>query len=148
MALLGRLNKLITSWNDRRLRRVFLCFYLTILKPTNMFLTFAYNSKPVWSRYIEIDSGLRIISCILVPNFEAISHVILVLGPKNCHKSLIYKAVSFKNGLSTAKNFLHGYTSFDTFSSLPTTFSRNEVLLFLFCFFSLFFRTKSCTLFF
>ena len=32
LALLRRLNKLITSWNDRRSRRVFLCFYLAIFK--------------------------------------------------------------------------------------------------------------------
>ena len=47
----------------------------------------------------------------LVPNSEAISNVTLVLGPKNRPKRLAYKAVSFKNGLSMAKNILHGYTS-------------------------------------
>ena len=54
LVLPGRLNKLITSWNECRLRHVFLCFYLAILKPTNVkFLTFAYNSKMVWLSYIK-----------------------------------------------------------------------------------------------
>ena len=46
------------------------------------------------------------------PNFEAISHVTLVLGPENRPESLSKKAVSFKNGLSTAKNVSPGYRNF------------------------------------
>ena len=54
LALPGRLNKLITGWNDRSLRRVFLCFCLAISKLTNVkFQTFAYNSKTVWSSYLK-----------------------------------------------------------------------------------------------
>ena len=39
-----------------------------------------------------------------VPNFEAVGHVTLILGPENRPASLASKAVSVKNGLSTAKN--------------------------------------------
>ena len=46
-----------------------------------------------------------------VPNFEAINHVTLVLGHENRPESLAQKAVSIKNGLSTAKNISHGCTS-------------------------------------
>ena len=54
LALPRRLNKLITSWNDRRLRRGFVCFCLAILKPRNAkFITFADNSKPVRSSYLK-----------------------------------------------------------------------------------------------
>ena len=52
-----------------------------------------------------------------VPNFEAIGHVTLVLGPKN------QKAISVKNGLSTAKNTSYGCMPQDeSFSSQPTHF--------------------------
>ena len=42
-------------------------------------------------------------SCMFVPNFEAIGHVISVLEPENRPASLAQKAASVKNGLSTAK---------------------------------------------
>ena len=48
-------------------------------------------------------------SCMFVPNFEAIGHVTLVLEPENLPASLAQKAVSVKNGLSTAKNISCGY---------------------------------------
>ena len=44
-----------------------------------------------------------------VPNFEAMSHVTSVLGPKNHVKYLVKKAVLMKNGLNTAKNISQGY---------------------------------------
>ena len=47
-------------------------------------------------------------SCMFVPNFEAIGHVTLVLEPENRPASLVQKAVSVKNGLSTAKNTSYG----------------------------------------
>ena len=41
-------------WNDRRLRRVFLCFYSAIFQLTSAKLqTFAYNSRTVWSSYMK-----------------------------------------------------------------------------------------------
>ena len=42
------------NWNDRRSRRVFLCFYSAIFKLTSArFQTFAYNSRTVWSNYMK-----------------------------------------------------------------------------------------------
>ena len=39
-----------SNWNDRRSRRVFLCFYSAIFQLTSAkFQTFAYNSRTVWS---------------------------------------------------------------------------------------------------
>ena len=73
-----------THWNDRRWRRVFLCFYSAIFQLTRAkFQTLGYNSSTVWSRYINFDSSLRFMSCMFVSNFEAIGHVTLVLEPKN-----------------------------------------------------------------
>ena len=46
-----------------------------------------------------------------VPNFEAIGHVTLVLEPENRPASLAQKAVSVKNGLSTAKTISYGCMS-------------------------------------
>ena len=43
-----------TNWNDRRSRRVFLCFYSAIFQLTSAkFQTFAYNSRTVWSSYMK-----------------------------------------------------------------------------------------------
>ena len=57
-----------------------------------------------------------------VRNFDAIGHVTSVLGPENRPASLALKAVSVKNGLSTAKNISYGYMSQDALSSQPTHF--------------------------
>ena len=58
--------------------------------------------------------------CMFVHNFEAIDYVTSVLEPENCPASLALKAISVKNGLSTAKNISYGYMSQDTLSSQPT----------------------------
>ena len=45
---------ILCYWNDRRSRRVFLCFYLAIFQLTSAkFQTFAYNSRTVWSSYMK-----------------------------------------------------------------------------------------------
>ena len=70
-------------WNDRRSRRVFLCFYSAIFQLTSAKLqTFAYNSRTVWSRYIKFGQQFEM-SSMFVPNFEAIGHVTSVLEPEN-----------------------------------------------------------------
>ena len=46
-----------------------------------------------------------------LPNFEAISHVALVLVPENRPENLEWKGVSIKNYYITAKNISHGFTS-------------------------------------
>ena len=41
-------------WNDRRSRRVFLCYYSAIFQLTSAkFQTFAYNSRTAWSSYMK-----------------------------------------------------------------------------------------------
>ena len=48
-------------WNDRRSRRVFLCFYSAIFQVTSAkFQTFAYNSRTVWSSYMKFRQQLEI----------------------------------------------------------------------------------------
>ena len=49
------------NWNNRRSRRVFLCFYSAIFQLTSAkFQTFAYNSKTVWCSYIKIQQQFEI----------------------------------------------------------------------------------------
>ena len=48
-------------WNDRRSRRVFLCFYSTIFQLTSAkFQTFAYNSRTVKSSSMKFEEQLEI----------------------------------------------------------------------------------------
>ena len=75
------------NWNDRRSRRVFLCFYSAIFQLTSAkFQTFAYNSRTVWSSNMKF--CLRLMSYMFLSNFEAICHVTSVLQPKNRPASL------------------------------------------------------------
>ena len=49
------------NWNDRRSRRVFLCFYSAIFQLTSAkFQTFAYNSRTVGSSYMKFEQQLKI----------------------------------------------------------------------------------------
>ena len=51
----------VVDWNDRRSRRVFVCFYLAIFQLTSAkFQTFAYNSRTVWSSFMKLDGNLRL----------------------------------------------------------------------------------------
>ena len=51
----------VDNWNDRRSRRVFLCFYSAIFELTSAkFQTFAYNSRTVWSSYMKFGQQFEI----------------------------------------------------------------------------------------
>ena len=63
----------------------------------------------------------------LVPNFEAISRVSLVLEPKNRPSSLAEKAVSVKNSLSMAKNISLDYFFFHPLLAAMSFFFQNLV---------------------
>ena len=50
-----------SRWNNRRSRRVFLCFYSAICQLTSAkFQTFAYNSRTVWSSFMKFWQQLEI----------------------------------------------------------------------------------------
>ena len=50
-----------TNWNDRRSRRVFLCFYSAIFQLTSAkFQTFAYNSRTVGFSYMKFGQQFEI----------------------------------------------------------------------------------------
>ena len=49
------------NWNDRRSRRVFLCFYSAIFQLTSAkFQTFAYNSRTVGPSYMKFGQQFEI----------------------------------------------------------------------------------------
>ena len=76
-------------WNSRRSHRAFLCFYSAIFKRTcAKFQTLAPNSRTVWLATWNFGYSLRLMSCMFVPNFEAISLVTLISGVKNLPKTL------------------------------------------------------------
>ena len=70
-------------------------------------------------------------SYMFVPNFEAIGHVILVLGPENHPASLAYKAISVKNGQVRQKIFHMVVCLKIPFQPNQPTFARDEVFFFL-----------------
>ena len=48
-------------WNDRPLRRVFLCFYSAIFQLMSArFQAFEYNSRTVWSSYMKFGQQFEI----------------------------------------------------------------------------------------
>ena len=71
-------------------------------------------------------------SCMFVPNFEAIGRVTLVLGPENLPESLAEKAVSINNALSTPKNISQDYTymSYLFIPTNPTSTYISIIILF------------------
>ena len=55
------MHTIFCHWNDRRLRRVFLCFYSAIFQlKSAKFQTFAYNSRTVWSSYMKFGQQFEI----------------------------------------------------------------------------------------
>ena len=76
-------------------------------------------------------------SYMLVPNFEAIDHVTLVLEPEKPPRKFGAKnQKSVKNGLSTAKIFHVVVYLMITFHPNQPTFGHDEVFFFFFPFFS------------
>ena len=88
------------------------CFHSAIFQLTSAKFRFLLMTRERFGLATRnFDRNLRLMSSTFIPNFEAISHMTLVLGPKNCPKNLAKKAVSLNNGLSTAKNISHDYMS-------------------------------------
>ena len=62
---------LIFYWNDRRSRRVFLCFYSAIFQRTSArFQTFAYNSRTVGPSYMKFGQQFEIIELYVCTKFR------------------------------------------------------------------------------
>ena len=68
----------VSERNDQRLRRVFLCFYSAIFKLMSAKFS-VWSTVAPWN----FDSSFGLMSCMFVPNFEAIILVTLVLESEN-----------------------------------------------------------------
>ena len=110
------------------------CFHSAIFQLTSAKFRFLLMTRERFGLATRnFDRNLRLMSSTFIPNFETISHMTLVLGPKNCPKNLAKKAVSLNNGLSTAKNISHDYMSFKIpFHPNQPTFGRDEIFFFFF----------------
>ena len=110
-------------WNDRRSRRVFLCFYSAIFQLTSAkFQAFAYNSRTVWSSYMKFLQQFEINELHVCTKFRGNRSRDFGFRTRKPPRKFGVKSGLVKNGLSTAKNISWGYMSQDTLSSLPTHF--------------------------
>ena len=77
------------NWNDRRSRRVFLCFYSAIFQLTSAkFQTFAYYSRTVWSSFMKFWQQFEINELYVCTKFRGNGSVTSVLEPENRPASL------------------------------------------------------------
>ena len=136
----------VNYWNDRRSRRVFLCFYSAIFQLTSAkFQTFAYNSRTVWPSYMKVWQQFEINELYVYTKFRG-----------NRSRDFGFKTrkparkFGVKNGLSQ-KRLKHGKKYFMWLHVLRCPFiptnPRLAVMRF-FSFFFLFFLPNFCTLFF
>ena len=111
------------NWNDRRSRRVFLCFYSAIFQLTSAkFRTFAYNSRTVWSSYMKFGQQFEINELYVCTQFRGNRLCDFGFRTRKPPRKFGVKSSLSQNGLSTAKNISYGCMSQDTLSSQPTHF--------------------------
>ena len=140
-------------WNDRRSRRVFLCFYSAIFRLTRAkFQTFAYNSKTVGPSYIKLGQQFEINELYVCTNFR--SNRSRDFGFRTRKPA---RKFGVKNGLSQKwlkygkKYFIELYVS--RYPFIPTnprlaSMRFNSFFFIFFSFFFLFFLSNFCRLFF
>ena len=138
----------IFNWNDRRSRRVFLCFYSAIFKLTSSrFQTFAYNSRTVWSNYMKFWQQFEINEFYVCTKFRGNrSRDFGFMTQKPPRKFGVKSGLSQKRLKYDKKYFIWLYVSKYPFIPIQPTFGRDEVYSFFFPFFFLFFLPKFCTL--
>ena len=144
---LGLLEEHSNHWNDRRSRRVFLCFYSAIFQLTSAkFQTFAYHSRTIRSSCMKFWQQFEIIELYIIPNCEAIGHVTSVLESETAPQVLRKKRRFQSKTALVRQKIFHLVVCLKTpFHPNQPTFGRDEVH---FVFFFLFFLPNFCTLFF
>ena len=84
---------ILTYWNDRRSRRVFLCFYLANFQLTSAkFQTFAYNSRTVGPSYMKFGQQFEINELYVCTKFR---------GNRSCDFDLRTKKPALKFGVKS-----------------------------------------------
>ena len=92
-------------WNDRRSRRVFLCFYSAIFQLTSAkFQTFAYNSRTVGPSYMKFGQQFEINELYVCAQFRGNRSRDFGFRTQKPPRKFGVKNGFSQNGLSTAKN--------------------------------------------
>ena len=110
-------------WNDRRSRRVFLCFYSAIFQLTSAkFQTFAYNSRTVGSSYIKFGQQFEIIELYVCTQFRGNRSRDFGFRTRKPPRKFGVKSGLSQKRLKYGKNISYGCMSQDALSSQPTHF--------------------------
>ena len=144
------------NWNDRRSRRVFLCFYSAIFQLTSAkFQTFAYNSRTVWSSYMKFGQQFEINELYVCTKFRGNrSRDFGFRTRKPPRKFGVKSGFSQKRLKYGKKYFIWLYVSRYPFISTNPLLAAMRFISFFFLFFPffpfffLFFLPIFCTLFF
>ena len=99
-------------WNDRRSRRVFLCFYSAIFQLTSAkFHTFAYNSRTVWSSFMKFWQQFEINELYVCTKFRGNRSRDFGFRTRKPPRKFGVKSGLSQKRLSTAKNISYGCMS-------------------------------------
>ena len=128
-------------WNDRRSRRVFLCFYSAIFQLTSAkFQTFAYNSRTVGSSYMKFGQQFEINEFYVCTKFRGNrSRDFGFRTRKPARKFGVKSGLSQKRLKYGKKYFIWLYVLRYPFIPTNPLFGRDEVYFFFFSFFFPFF---------
>ena len=130
-------------WNNRRLRRVFLCFYSAIFQLMSAkFQTFDYNSRTIWSSYMKFLQQFEIDELCVCTKFRG--NRLREIGFSTRKPPGKF---GVKIGLSQ-KRLKYGKKYFTWLYVLRYAFIPTNPLLAAMRFFPFFFLPKFCTLFF
>ena len=141
------------NWNDRRSRRVFLCFYSAIFQLTSAkFQTFAYNSRTVGSSNMKFGQQFEINELYVCKQFRGNrSRDFGFRTRKPARKFDVKSGLSQKRLKYSKKYFIGLYVSRYPFMPTNPLLAAMRFISFFFSFFSflfLVFLPNFCTLFF
>ena len=143
-----------SNWNDRRSRRLFLCFYSAIFQLTSAkFQTFAYNSRTVGPSYMKFGQQFEINELYVCTKFRGNrSRDLGFRTRKPARKFGVKSGLSQKRLNYGKKCFIWLYVSRYPFIPTHPLLAAMRFISFLFFlffpFFFLFFLPNFCTLFF
>ena len=141
------------NWNDRRSRRVLLCFYSAIFQLTSAkFQTFAYNLRTVGSSYIKFGQQFEINELYVCTKFRGNRSCYFGFRTRNPPRKFGVKSGLSQKRLKYGKKYFIGlYVSRYPFIPTNPLLAAMSFFPFFFPFFSsffLFFLPNFCTLFF
>ena len=111
----------IHNWNDRRLRREFLCFYSAVFQLTSAkFQTFAYNSRTVESSYMKFRQQFEINELYVCIKFRGNRSRDFGFRTRKPPLKFGVKSGLGQKRLKYGKKIFSGSMSQDTLSSQPT----------------------------